>query len=115
MFNSKSGGVKVLHECGVSWLLISEAFEIESLFDEHAIELAPGDDSLVVIICLIEQSEQTLIDLFLSLLQFSLPRFEVLDALGDEFIEGELVGVLLECVFEETEDVFIDIYRQICG
>jgi len=105
----------VLHECGISWLLISEAFEVESLFDQHAIELAPRDDSLMVIICLIEQPEQALIDLFLSVLQFSLPRFEVFDALGDEFVEGELVGVLFKCVFEETEDVFINIYRQICG
>jgi hypothetical protein len=39
----------------------------------------------------------------------------VFDALGDEFVEGELVGVLFKCVFEETEDVFINIYRQICG
>ena len=58
----------MLHECGVSGLLISQAFQIESFFDEHAIELAPSDDPLVVVICLIEQSEETLIDLLLSVL-----------------------------------------------
>lgn len=54
MFERESSGRDMLHECSVAWLLISQAFEVESLFDKHTVELTPSDDSLVVIICLVE-------------------------------------------------------------
>ena len=64
----------------------------------------------MIVISLIEQSEQALINLLLSVLQLPLPRFEMFDALRDELVEGELIVVLLKCILEEPEDVLIDVY-----
>ena len=64
----------------------------------------------MIVISLIEQSEQALINLLLSVLQLPLPRFEMLDALRDELVEGELIVVLLKCILEEPEDVLVDVY-----
>lgn len=67
----------------------------------------------MVIISLIEKPKQALINLLLPVLQVSLPRLEMLNALGKELLERELVGVLLEGVLEEPQDVLVDIYGQV--
>lgn len=64
----------------------------------------------MIVIGLIEQSKQTLINLLLAILQFPLPRLEMLDALRYELIEGELIVVLLEGILEESKDVLVDVY-----
>lgn len=64
----------------------------------------------MIVISLIEQSKQTLINFLLAILQFPLPRLEMLDALRYKLIEGELIVVLLEGILEESKDVLVDVY-----
>lgn len=64
----------------------------------------------MIVIRLVEQSKQALIYLLLAILQFPLPRLEMLDALRDELVEGELIVVLLECILEESKDVLVNVY-----
>lgn len=99
----------MFHECSISWFLISQAFEVEAFFYEHTIELAPGYNSFVAVVCLIEQSKKALIYLLFPVLKFSLPWLEVFDALWNKLIEGQLVIVLFESILEEAKNVFVDI------
>lgn len=103
----------MFHQRSIARLLIAETLKIEALLNQHAIELRPRDDSLVVIISLVEKPKQALINLFLAVLQVPLPRLEMLYALGKELLERELVGVLLEGVLEEAQDVLVDIDGQV--
>ena len=53
--------------------------------------------------------------LLVSVLELSLPGFEVLDALGNKLIEGEFVIILFEGIFEEAKDVLIDVDGEVGG
>lgn len=110
MLDRESRGWRILHQSSIAGLLVPQALQVESLLNEHTIELAPSDDPPMIVIGLIEQSKQTLINLLLAILKFPLPRLEMLDALRDELIEGELIIVLLECILEESKDVLVDVY-----
>lgn len=52
-------------------------------------------------------------DLFITVLELSLPRSQVLQPLGDELLASEFALVLLEGVFEEPQDVFVDVNGQV--
>ena len=93
--------------------MASKTLKIESFLNKHTIELRPSNEAVTIIIALLKQSIQTLINLLVPKFQLPLPRLKMFESMRYKLIEGELVIILLECIFEETKDILIDINCQI--
>lgn len=97
------------HQGSVGGLLIAQTLEVESLLNEHTVELVPSDAAIVIAICLQVEPIQAVVNLFISMFQLLLPGLEVLESLRNELFSRESVFAVFEGIFEEAQDVLVDV------
>lgn len=105
----------LFHKRSISRFLVPKTLEIESFFDEHAVEFVPGDGAIVIAVSLVVQSSQAVVYFLLPEFELPLPGLQMFEALRDELVAGKFIVIVFECVLEEPQDVFVDVYGEVGG